>query len=147
MNEHEASAHATNPSSRQSAKPANGSRAAIALACWLFSSIGVLLSLMTIVGASVVALLSAPFPEVVQSGNFYLGLGIAYAWTALAVMTRGWVSNKPVAWHWPLAGGMVGLICCIYFAAFIPLYLPCAILGIYLCYFHLIGDTSDANKE
>jgi hypothetical protein len=102
------------------------------------------MSLMMIVGVSINSLLTKPFSEVIQSSIFYLGLGTAYAWTALAVMTGGWISNKPVAWHWPMAGGMIGLVCSVYFAAFIFFYLPCVFLGMYLCYFHLAGDTPDA---
>lgn len=137
----------TSPTSplRHPSKPVNGSRVAVALACWLLSSIGVLMSLMMI-GTCISSLLTKPPAEVLQSGIFYLGIGTAYAWVALAVMTGGWVGNNAVAWHWPLAGGMVGLICLVAFAAFIPLYLPCALLGMYLCYFHLAGYADDAEN-
>ncbi|WP_291518939.1 hypothetical protein [Acidovorax sp.] len=132
-----------NASSPPSPKPSNGSRAAIALACWLLSSIGALTSLMMIVGVSVVAVLTEPISDVIQSSSFYLGIGTAYSWTALAVMTEGWVSNKFVSWHWPLFGGIVGIVCAVYFAAFILICLPCVFLGMYLCYFHLAGHTPD----
>jgi Na+/melibiose symporter-like transporter len=132
---------------RSSSKPANGSRFAIALTCWLLSSIGVLMSLMVMVGVSIVALLTKPLAETLQSSSFYLGFGAAYAWAALAVMTGGWVSNEPVAWHWPVVGGVLGLICSAFFFAFIPLYLPCLLLGLYLSYFHLAGYSPDAENS
>ena len=92
---------------------------------------------MMIVGACVASLLTKPALEVLVSWEFYLGLGTAYAWLALGVMTGAWVSNKRLAWHWPVFGGVVGMACAAAFAVMIPLYLPCAILGFYLCYFHL----------
>lgn len=120
-------------------RPVNGSRVAIALACWLLSSVGVLVSLMAILSVFIAALLTKPLEEVLQSGSFYFGLGVAYAWTALAVMTAAWISNKQLAWHWPLLGGMAGMICSAVFMFFIPLILPCFFLGLYLVYFHLAG--------
>jgi len=117
----------------------NGSRFAISLACWLFSSIGVLMSLM-LVASSVVSLIRDPIRQVLQSSTFYLGLAIAVAWTALAVMTGAWVSNQSVSRLWPLLGGLTGIICTAVFSLFIPLYLPCSLLGLYLCYFHLTGS-------
>ena len=125
---------------------ANGKRVAFALVCWLLSSIGILMSLMMIVGASIVSLLTMPLAENLQSGMFYLGFGTAYAWLALGVMTGGWVSNRQVAWHWPVAGGSIGLVCSISFTAAIPLYLACVLLGFYLCYFHLAGQNAGSKK-
>jgi hypothetical protein len=121
---------------------ANGSHFSIALACWLFSSIGVLMSLMLIASSSVVSLIRDPLSYVLQSGTFYLGLSMAFAWTALAVMTVAWVSNQQISRLWPLLGGLTGILCSAVFAAFIPLYLPCLFLGLYLCYFHLAGSTA-----
>ena len=95
MNEQETSHDATGQLPPQSAQRANGSRVAIALACWLLSIIGILMSLMMIVGVSIASLLTKPISEVIQSRSFYLGVGTAYAWTALAVMTSSWVSNRP----------------------------------------------------
>ena len=146
MNEQETSHDATGQLPPQSAQRANGSRVAIALACWLLSIIGILMSLMMIVGVSIASLLTKPISEVIQSRSFYLGVGTAYAWTALAVMTSSWVSNRPVAGHWPLIGGMMGVICSGFFVAFIPLYLSCALLGMYLCYFHLAGYRPDEHN-
>src|SRR5262245_10926284 len=96
-------------SSTLPSETANGSRFAIALACWLFSSIGVLMSLMLIVSSSVGSLIRDPLSQVLQSGSFYLGLAAACAWTALAVMTGAWVSNRQVSWLWPLLGGLTGI--------------------------------------
>jgi hypothetical protein len=126
-------------SSQFTPKPANGTRVVIALTCWLFSGIGVLMSLM-LMGNSIAALLTRPLTKVLHEVGFYLGLGIPYAWLSLAVMTGGWVGNTRVNWHWPLMGGMVGLLCMAYAAPFILLYFPCVFLGIYLIYFHLGAD-------
>jgi len=133
--------HESEPPAPRS-RNANGSRFAIALACWLFSSIGVLMSLMLIASSSMVSLIRDPLPQVLQSGTFYLGLAMACAWTALAVMTGAWVSNRQVSWLWPLLGGLTGILCTVAFAVFIPFYLPCLFLGFYLCYFHLAGSAA-----
>jgi cobalamin synthase len=54
-------------------------------------------------------------------------------------MTGAWVGDRQAAWHWPLLGGLAGLICVAVFFLAIPLYFPCVFLGLYLCYFHLVG--------
>lgn len=125
-------------------KHANGSRFAISLACWSLSSIGVLMSLMLIASTSVVSLIRDPLVHVLQSGTFYLGFAMAFAWMALAVMTGAWVGNRRVSPVWPLLGGLAGIFCTAAFAVFIPLYLPCLILGLYLCYFHLAASGRNA---
>ena len=125
---------------------ANGKRVAFALVCWLLSSIGILMSLMMVVGTAIASLLTKPLAENLQTGMFYLGFGTAYAWLALGVMTGGWVGNKQVAWHWPVVGGSIGLVCSVSFVAAIPLYLPCVLLSLYLCYFHLAGPTAGSKN-
>lgn len=131
--------------SQLSPKPANGSRVVIALLCWLFSGLGVLISLM-LMGFSIAALLTQPLKDVSQGMTFYLGLFIPYAWLALGVMTGGWVSNTRVKWHWPLIGGMVGLFCASVFAQYIFLYFTFVFLGIYFIYFHLGADIPSAQE-
>ena len=130
----------------QPSKPVSGGRSAVAFACWLLSSIGALMSLMMVVGVSVSSLFTQPLSEVLSGSNFYLGFAVAYAWLALAVMTSAWVKNKQLAWHWPVLGGMAGILCSAMFAAFIPLYLPCAFLGLYLCFLHLAGPNLEAQN-
>ena len=100
------------------------------------------MSLMLIASSSVVSLIRDPLPQVLQSGTFYLGLAMAFSWTALAVMTGAWVTNQQVSRLWPLLGALTGVVCTAAFAVFIPLYLPCLVLGFYLCYFHLAGSAA-----
>ena len=72
------------------------------------------MSLMMIVGFSIVSLLTQPLAETLSGSKFYLGFGVAYAWLALGVMTSAWVSNKQLAWHWPVLGGIAGVLCSAY---------------------------------
>jgi len=118
-------------------EPVIGSRFAIALACWLLSSVGALMSLFMFTGISIWSLITQPISEVLQDWKFYVGAGIAYAWLALWVMTKGWIYDRQVAWYWPVLGGAIGILCCAFFFIMIYLYLPCALLGLYLTYFHL----------
>lgn len=104
------------------------------------------MSLMMFVGASIVSLLTQPFLESFRDSKLYIRFGVAYAWIALGVMTGAWLADKPVHWHWPVVGGLIGILCCAVFAVFVPLYLPCVLLGLYLCYFHLAGKTAGKNN-
>lgn len=116
----------------------NGRRVAISLVCWLLSSVGVLMSLMMIVGSSIVAFVTDP-TTAVRSRLFYLGVATAFAWVALLVMNVAWLKEKPVSWLWPVAGGVAGLTCTAVFYPMIFLFLPCVVLGVYLCFAHFAG--------
>lgn len=120
-----------------------GSRCAIAIACWVFSSVGALMALMMSISTVVVAPLKKPLEQWSLGFEFYLGLAIAYAWVSLAVMTSVWINDKRVAWHWPVFGGLAGLLGSVVFAVMLPFYLTCACLGMYLFYFHLVGTTEN----
>ncbi|NWF48370.1 hypothetical protein F3K02_24400, partial [Hydrogenophaga sp. D2P1] len=71
--------------------PVSGRRVAIAVVCWLLSSVGLLMSLMVFTATAVTALVNEPFFQVVNDPKFCLGLAVAYAWSSLAVMTIAWV--------------------------------------------------------
>lgn len=104
------------------------------------------MSLMVFAGASFASLWTQSLTDTLRSSTFYLGWGMAYAWLALARMTMGWIGERRVAWHWPVIGGMAGVVCATFFATAIVLYLPCALLGVYLCYFHLAGRRPPASE-
>jgi uncharacterized BrkB/YihY/UPF0761 family membrane protein len=117
---------------------ANGSRFALAMACWLLSSLGVLLSLMVAV-SGLVRLFQQPLAVSLHDRQVWMSFAIGYAWSALFVMSSSWVDNRRVAWHWPVMGGMVSGLCAAIFAPFILLCFPCLYLAGYLCFFHLSG--------
>ncbi len=95
------------------------------------------MSLMVFTATAVTALVNEPFFQVVNDPKFCLGLSVAYAWSSLAVMTIAWVGDRRVAWHWPVLGGLAGLVSAIFFAPFVLLYLPGAVLAVYLSVFHI----------
>jgi hypothetical protein len=82
-------------------------------------------------------------PFMLRSHHSYLGayllgsLGIfmLFSWIALAVMSVGWIQDRPVNKRWPILGTMTGSIS-ILFTGF-PLNLvfifPALILALYLC--------------
>lgn len=123
------------------AHKANGRRVAISLACWLLSSVGVMLSLTMISGTSIAALVTNP-AEAIKSAAFYYGIATAIAWTALAVMNVAWWRGQATSPFWPVAGGLSGLACSVKFMPLIFLFLPCALLGGYLCIVHLTGEAA-----
>lgn len=117
----------------------NGQRFTVALVCWLLSSLGVLFSLMLVIGGMLWPLLPHPPDTMRQNIPFFLSALVLYAWVALAVMTEAWVNRRRVAWHWPVLGGLAGLVCAVFFMMGAWLCLPCIGLGIYLVYAHLTG--------
>lgn len=124
---------------------ANGRRVAISLACWLLSSVGVMLSLTMISGSSIAALVTNP-AEAIKSATFYYGIATAFAWTALAVMNVAWWRGQTTSLFWPVAGGLTGLVCTFKFLPLIFLFLPCALLGGYLCVAHLDDDVPNKHE-
>jgi len=65
----------------------------------------------------------------------FLGLCMLFSWIALAVMSAGWIQDRPVNKRWAILGTMTGTIS-ILFTGF-PLNLlfifPALILALYLC--------------
>ncbi|GKS98243.1 hypothetical protein AVKW3434_02665 [Acidovorax sp. SUPP3434] len=120
----------------------NGRRVAISLVCWLFSSVGVLMSLTMIVSSSMVAVIADP-ASAVRGTGFYLGIAAAFAWLALIVMNLAWLREERTSLLWPMGGGLAGMVCTAAFLPFIFLFLPCLLLGLYLCNVHLSGSASD----
>lgn len=124
----------------------SGRRVAISLVCWVLSSIGVLMSLMMIVGSSIAAVISDP-AMAFKSAGFYFGIAAAFAWTALAVMNVDWLKGKTTPWFWPIAGGLAGGACTAVFLPFVLLFLPCIVLSIYLCCVHLTGTAGYEKRD
>jgi hypothetical protein len=120
---------------------ASGSRAAIAVACWLLSSIGVLMSLLMFSSVSISLLFTQTLDMALRQTVFYFGLAVCFSWAALAVMTHGWIHNKKVGLFWVFGGALAGLVCA--FGAFPASFicLPCMALGGYVFYFHLVFET------
>lgn len=127
-------------------KQTDGRRFAIGLVCWLLSSVGVMMSLMMVVSTSILAVVADPMLAL-RSATFYLGLASAFTWTALGVMTKAWVEDQDVFWFWPIAGALTGVVCAVVFVHFALIFFPCALLGIYLCFFHLSGGTASLAVE
>lgn len=124
----------------------SGQRGAIALACWLLSSLGLLTSLM--VAASAIAeLLRTPLAHALRSPSVYAGLAVFHAWTALALMTSGWLQDRRVHWHWPVLGTLSGLICLVFFSFASFLVSPCVLLGFYLLHFHGSAAPADPARD
>ena len=96
-------------------------------------------SLVMSVGLALELVVKLPFLSAIQEPKLYWGIAVLYAWTSLAVMTSGWVTDKPVAWHWPLIGGLTGIMCTVVFAPFLLTVLSCLFLGVYLSFLHLAG--------
>jgi hypothetical protein len=114
----------------------NGTRVAIALACWLPASVGVLSSLM-FTGASLFSLITGPGQAGLGQAASYVGLCVPGAWVALAVMTVAWVKNRKAHWAWPAFGSLNGVAAALLFHPFWFLYFSAAGLAVYLAWFHL----------
>ncbi|MCW7540972.1 hypothetical protein OOT46_24425 [Aquabacterium sp. A7-Y] len=115
--------------------PVSGRRFALALACWLPSSLGAMSSAW--VAAQPLHSLLTGKP--VQLSDTF-GALVLYAWVALFVMTKGWVEDRRVARHWPAFGLLFCAVCALLMwplAMAVILVLPTLLLGLYLCYFHL----------
>lgn len=119
----------------------------IALVFWFYSSLGLLGSLGLALSA-VVPPLEMPLALALKQLSLYTGLSILYVWVALAVMTWGWVRNRPVRWHWPLLGTALGLFYVVYYAFHYPVSLlfvaPCVLLSLRLAHFHATAGTLGA---
>jgi hypothetical protein len=109
---------------------------AIALACWLPASVGVLSSLM-FTAASLSSLVTGPRQADLGQAAGYVGLCVPGAWFALAVMTVAWVKNRKVHWAWPVFGSVNGVAMVLLFHTFWFLYFSAAALAVYLACFHL----------
>jgi hypothetical protein len=125
------------------ARTSSGGRGAVALLCWLLSSIGMMTSVMTSLSAAVALPLKAGWGEAFTASAFYLGWIALYAWIALGVMTAGWVSHRAVHWVWPLTGALAGLLS---FFVMLPMSLavfPCAVLGVLVTAYHFLEPSQE----
>ncbi|WKB54002.1 hypothetical protein [Eleftheria terrae] len=81
-------------------------------------------------------------------------IALWYALIAFFVMSRAWVGQRRVHWHWPVIGILAcGSVCASRAASlsiFLPLVVPAWLLALYLCVFHLrrgAGEGTQLGQE
>ncbi len=108
----------------------------LALACWLLSGVGLAMSAGVVVAWGVDLTQGVSWRTLTEP-MFYLAPAVAYAWTALAVMTLAWVADRRVAWHWPVLGSLVALTLSVSLLFSFVVCLPGMLLAVRLVIFHL----------